>query len=522
MLRLPRLKAALPWIAVLLLAAAVRFPDVLAARPYMNYIDDGNYLHPVAWMLRAGNWDPGWYLYPSLPLSTVAAAARLYSPVYAAVHGRPLAQDVTSSSSPYYDELEPFDLLLLARLLALTVSLAGVLATGLLARRLAGRRAGLLAAFAAALVPALVIRGGIATVNPYAVFFTLACLLFSDRLRDARHPHREALAAGAMAGLAFASKYPAVLVAVAFAATMLFVRTGWGERLRLWALGALGAGVAILAGIPPLFSHPRQVLAAVFKQGTFYTELPSPARFGEQIFHRAEWDLPYEHAELGAVFLVLGLAGLAAGAVRRDIAGTVRAWWVYLAVTVTLYTRYGYQPFRNLLPLVPLLCVGLALLVERVRERLPRPRWADAAAWVLVAALFGPPVAGYARTRWGLEDSRRQAVDWLAARARPGDTVVALRELALLPAELARLPATVAPLDLAHGREPLLRAEPRFVLFGEPTTERGQRAVGPGLRQRILHRYAVVARFGETATPPFHDWWHGNRQIVYVLERRAL
>jgi len=517
---MPRLTAALPWIAVLLLAAAVRLPDVTAALPYMNYIDDGNYLHPVARMLRDDTWDPGWYLYPTLPLATVAAAARVLSPVYAAVHGRTLRHDLPVGESTYYDDFEPVDLLLLGRFLALGVSLAGVLLTGLLARRLAGRRAGLLAAFAAALVPALVIRGAIATVNPYAVFFTLACLLFCDRLRDSLHPGREATAAGAMAGLAFASKYPAVLVAVAFAATVLFVRAGFRERLRLWGLGALGAVLAILAGIPPLLTHPQAVLAAVFRQGTFYSELPSPARFWEQIVHRAEWDLPYAHPELGWLFLLLGVAGLAAGAWRCDVAGTIRAWWVYIAVTLAFYTRYGYQPFRNLLPLVPLLCVGLALLGAQVRERLPRPLWADAGACLLIAALFAPPVTGYALARLGHRDSRREAVDWLAARARPADTVLVLRELVILPSELARLRVTAAPMDLAQAREPILRGEPRFLILGEPTTPQGRPALGPGLRRQILGRYALRARFGEASTPPFPDWWHGNRQTVYVLERR--
>ncbi|HYG64207.1 MAG TPA: glycosyltransferase family 39 protein [Thermoanaerobaculia bacterium] len=510
----------LPWIAILLLAAAVRLTAVTAALPYMNYVDDGNYLHPVAQMLRSGSWDPGWYLYPTLPLAAVAAAARLYGPVYQAEHGRPMREDLTPPGGDFYDVLEPVELLLIGRVLCLIVSVGAVLLTGLLARRLAGNRAGLLAAFAAALVPALVIRSGIATVNPYAVFFTLACLLFADRLRTSSHPSREALAAGAMAGLAFASKYPAVLVSLSFAATVLFVRSGWGERLRFWVLGGVGAVAGLVLGIPPLLTNPRGVLGGVFQQGTFYEELPSPSTFWRQTFHRAEWDLPYEHPELGWPFLVLGLAGLALGAFTRDISGTVRAWWVYILVALGLYTRYGYQPFRNLLPLVPLLCIGVALLAVRIRPRLPRPLWADAAGFLVIAALFGPPVTGYALERWRFQDSRKQAVDWLSAYTGPGDTVLVLRELAFLPGELGRLEAKIVPRRLEAARTPLLRAVPRFVLLGEPTNEQGRQAIGPAFRRRVLDRYEIRARFGEVNTPPFPYWWHGNRQIVYVLERR--
>jgi hypothetical protein len=205
----------------------------------------------------------------------------------------------------------------------------------------------------------------------------------------------------------------------------------------------------------------------------------------------------------------------------KDISGTVRAWWVYIAVSLGLYTRYGYQPFRNLLPLVPLLCIGVALLVVRLRERLPRPVWADAAGFVVIAALFGPPVTGYALERWHFQDSRKQAVDWLAAHTVPGDTVLVLRELAILPGELARVEAKVVPRRLAAARAPLLKATPRFVVLGEPTTEQGKQAIGPAFRRKLLDRYNLRARFGEDNTPPFNYWWHGNRQIVYVLERRA-
>lgn len=519
---MPRAFRVLPWIAVLLVAAAARLPAVTAALPYMNYVDDGNYLHPVVGMLRSGSWDPGWYLYPTLPLTAVAATARLYSPVYRLAHGKPLQADLTPPGL-YYDVLEPVDLLLLARVLALLASLGGVLLTGFLARRLAGERAGLLAAFTAALVPALVVRGGIATVNPYAVLFTLACLLFSDRLRTSPRPGREALLAGLMAGLAFASKYPAVLVAVAFAATVLFVRPGWVEKLRLWVLGGLGTLAGVIAGIPPILRHPRAVLDGISQQGAAYTDLPSPSNFWNQAFHRAEWDIPYNHPEIGWPFLVLAVAGLALAAVRspdRAVAGTVRAWWVYIAVALGLYTRYGYQPFRNLLPLVPLGCIGVALLFARLRERLPRPAWGDAAGFVVITVLFAVPVTGYAVERWRFQDSRTQAVDWLAAHAGPQDTVLVLRELAFMPAELRRVPGQVVPRRVEAIRPPILARFPRFVVLGEPRNEHGQQAIGPPFRKKTLDRYELRARFGEDPTPFQISWWHGNRQTVYVLERK--
>src|SRR5215213_1603237 len=203
---LSSIKAALPWIAVLLLAAAVRAPSLTAARPYINYVDEGNYLHVSARMIRDGRWIPDDFMYPSLPITAVAAAARAYGPIYRIRHeGRSLPSDVLTGHGGYYDVLEPFEILLLGRILDFLAGLGIVLVTGLLARRVArfesNTRAGLLAAFTAALLPALVARGGIATVDPYATLFVIACLFFTDRARTSDRPGREALLAGAMAGL---------------------------------------------------------------------------------------------------------------------------------------------------------------------------------------------------------------------------------------------------------------------------------------------------------------------------------
>src|SRR5215207_6260478 len=123
----------LPWIAVLLLAAAVRAPSLTAAQPYMSYVDEGNYLHVSARMIRDGRWIPDEFLYPSLPITAVAAAARAYDPVYRARHeGRPMGNDVLTRHGGYYDVLEPFEILLLGRILCFLAGLGIVLVTGLL------------------------------------------------------------------------------------------------------------------------------------------------------------------------------------------------------------------------------------------------------------------------------------------------------------------------------------------------------------------------------------------------------
>src|SRR5512134_2688809 len=116
--------------AALLVGMSIRAASLLSARPYIAYVDEGNFLHPVTAMLREGGWDPGWYLYPQFPVIAVAAVLRVWAPVYRVLHGRPLAHDL-SRSPQIYDVLEPFDVLIAARAINLALEAAIVVLTGL-------------------------------------------------------------------------------------------------------------------------------------------------------------------------------------------------------------------------------------------------------------------------------------------------------------------------------------------------------------------------------------------------------
>jgi 4-amino-4-deoxy-L-arabinose transferase-like glycosyltransferase len=508
----------LAWTAVLLLAAAVRLSPLLSAKPYMAYIDEGNYLHSVVPLLRHGGWDPRWYMYPQLPVTTVTAAARLYGPVYKAVHGRTIRQDL-SIGRAIYDDLEPFELMALGRVLSALMGLGVVVLTGVFARRLAGPAAGLFAAFLAALTPALAIRGAIATVDPYATFFVLACLYFTDRARTSSRPGLESLAAGAMAGLAFASKYPAVSVLSAFALTMILERISWTERIRRGVLAGAGAVLGAIAGMPAVVLHPRDVLGAIHTQAVIYAHLKTEVLW-KQAFLRAEWDIPYNRPELGFTYLALAAAGVALALWDRRLRGTVCGWLLFTAVCLVLYGRQSFQAFRNLLPLVPLACIAVTILYARIRERLRRPLWADAAAVALVILLYGIPLAGYARERLSMVDPRKEAVDWLVANTGPQHTVLFVRELAFVKSEAARLRSHPVLRRWAQALPSIRARRPHFIVAGVLQKE-GRDPIDIAAIPMVRRGYKLRARFGVYPTPANEGWWRGNQQIIYVLERKA-
>jgi hypothetical protein len=142
--------------AILSIALLVRLPALTAGLPYSSYVDENHILHPAVHLLADRTWEPTQYSYPSFPIYLVAAAAWIYSPVYEAVHGRPLREDLSPFPYRIYEILEPPELIVIGRLVTLAFSLGFVVLTGLLARRLAGPAAGLFAAWLAALLPAFV------------------------------------------------------------------------------------------------------------------------------------------------------------------------------------------------------------------------------------------------------------------------------------------------------------------------------------------------------------------------------
>jgi 4-amino-4-deoxy-L-arabinose transferase-like glycosyltransferase len=510
---------ALAGLAILLLAAVLRAPSLTAARPYINYVDEGNYLHPVVRMLREGTWDPRWYMYPQLPTILAAGAARLYTPFHPLRHAGQTFQEALSPGSAVYDLLEPFELLFAARFLSFLAGLGVVALTGLYGRRLLGAPAGLFAMFLAAWLPALVIRGGIATVDPWAALFCLACFYFADRLRTSAAPGREAFFAGAMAGLAFASKYPAILAAGGAGLTLLLAERPWREKLRPLAIGGAGVLAGMIAGMPAIVVHPKDVAVALLRQNQLYTHLAPTARLWEQAILRAEWDIPYEHPELGLLFLLLAAAGTLIALRDRRLAKTAWGWLLFLGVSLALYLPKSFQPFRNLLPHVPLLCLLVAVLYARVREGLARRVWADAGAALVVLALFGRPVVEWTTQRAALADSRRQALEWLLEHRQTGESVLVLRELAFVQSDLGRLQGVVPQRRWPQSVEAIRKRLPQFLVLGRLQRKDGgtlDAAEHPAVRRG----YALRARFGEATTVFDPIWWKGNQQVVYVFERK--
>jgi len=506
------------WLAVLALACALRVPSVFAGLPYLGYVDEGHTLHRVVRLLSTRHWDPGWYTYPSLPLYAIAGAAAALSPAYRAIHGSGLERDLSPFPPAYYDLVEPPELIVIARCVVLAVSLGTVVLTGLLARRLAGEAAGLGAALIAALLPALVIRGAVVTVDPFATLFTVAAILCAEIAATSVRFWGPTLLAGAMVGCAASSKYPAAMAILAAAPALARLPTDRHGKLRALELFLAAALVASLVTMPALALRNTAVLTHILNQSAAYST-SAIGSYWDQALRRAEWSQPFPHPELGVVFLLL-LGAAWVGALRdRRLRPPVVAWTLCALVWCLAFLQYPFRTFRNLLPLLPFACAVVAAVYARLRERLPRRHLVDLAAATVVLALFLPADLDYARARLQLDDSRVQAVDWLAANVVPGDEVVVSAELAILPRELRRLP--VEPVVLAAPRaRAWLRQHPRveFVVTGRLKPGRAGDVATFLERSRIGRAFRPAARFGEQ---PSTRVWRGNNQLVLIYQRRV-
>jgi len=511
-----------PCLAILIVAAVVRLPNLGAGLPYINYIDEGHVVHQAAHMLRTGGWSPLSYVYPTLPLHAVTLAARAATPLYERLHGQPLAAGLSPTPYVYYDHIAPPFLIRLARLLTFAVSLGVVLLTDLLARRLAGPAAGLGAMLLAALAPALVIRSAIAGVDMWATLFVTAAFLFAHRAAAATAGRRDAALAGVMLGLAFASKYPAILFASGVALQLLLGEGSRRARAGKILLAAAAAVAAAAIAIPGLWTEPSRVFWGMRTPGSDNQSL-AIGSYLHQLLVRAEWDQPLDHPELGAAFTLLVVAGSAMGLRDRCTRPAVACWLASGVIFTGFLLCFAFRPFRYLLPLVPLACAVAAIPYAAWRERIARTSWLDLAAAGAALLLFAQANADYASGRLQLVDTRVEAVNWLRDHARPEHSILVAEELAILPSELARIGGRVTSAPWADLQRLVEEEQCNYLVGARLRLPNG--GVMDAREAEFVRRGYVLSRsVGREPTQPDPGFWRGNEQLVLIfqpLEKRA-
>lgn len=523
------------WLALVVLAALLRLLPIGSGLPYIDYVDEGHILHPAIGILKAERFDSSIYTYPPLTSYLVVGAIQAYSPVYRMVHQRPLRddlptdQELKTSLGDRYDLITPPEVIWLGRLVIACLSIGTVVFAGALAKLIGDSRAGLLAMLFTALCPALVTRGSNLALDPTGTFFVMATLYFCERLRIAgvginnAAMWRNAALSGIASGLAFAGKFTAGAVFVAVLVTIVTLPIAWKERSLLILVAGAGLFVGAFCGVPAAVLHPEKIIGELRYITSFYQTIRSEHGY---------WQAAFSAAEIGAPLMIAGLAGFIWMLWNRPTRKVALSWTVFAFVLFLGFASSSFKPFRNLLPLVPLLCIAGALLcvwvAEFLKSRVQSPLRASglAAALVLVIAFsLARSTARHGKWRMQRVDTRVQAINWLQQRATKDQTVLGLREMAILPAEWDRLTAKTTVVSWFEAADLLERERFDYIVTGEFDL---RYSPDPSAWSAYLDRwkskasaFPVQASFGSVLTPVVPYLWRTNEQHILILKGNA-
>ena len=512
------------WLAPLALAAALRFAPIASGLPYIDYVDEGYALHQAIELLNQRTLDPGWYGYPTLPAYLTAGALIAEGPIYRRVHGHSFRKDLPLeergiSQRDNYDLIAPPELIVAGRVVAAALSLGTVLLAGIIATRLRGKATGLFAMLLTAACPALVSRASNVIVDTFATFFALLALYFCERMRpNASSKITNALAAGTAAGLAFASKYTAGAVFIAVLAIIWTLPVTRASRARFSLLACVGLLIGIVVGAPATIFNLPGVARDIAVTAANYTIINStPGYFGQAVLN----------SELGWPLAIAGCLGIGLMFREKVTRWTALGWILFAGLLLAVFVGRPFQAFRNLLPLVPPLCIAAAIafsqLIDWTRQGThSRIRYAIALALICGFLLsLGFLSFRLVHGRMAHRDTRLEAIDWLRQHANKDERILGIRELAILPEEWKRAAGKITVVSWSEAADLLEREQFDYVVTGEfnlrymPDAERLS-AFLARWKQKTASLF-IQADFGAVVTPVVPYLWRTNDERILIL-----
>lgn len=379
-----------------------------------------------------GDFDPGFYNYGSL---TFLLLRLLFD-------GVGVLWPVAADAAPW---VLPARLHLIGRLWVALLGVGTLPLIFLAGRRMAGRTGGLVAAAVLALMPLHVAHSHYLTVDVPATFWTVAALCAALALLDGPR-FRTALLAGALAGLAAATKYNAGLVLLA-PLTALVVAAGRGAAAPVetpegetstarqpglaWrllrAVVAPGAACSAMAGFAFVLGSPGVLLnTPKFLQDFLYEARHVQEGHG-LLFQNTlpGWIYHLTHSlrfGLGMPLLALALVSVVVAIRRRGGADLVLAAWV-----VPYYLLIGAAEvkfMRYALPLLPPLALWVGAAAAGWLDGKKWSRTRTAAGLALITVGFWSLGGATAYTLlFATPDPRDRAAAWVRENVRPGATV---------------------------------------------------------------------------------------------------
>jgi hypothetical protein len=386
--------------------------------------DEPYFVLPAARMAWKGDANPRWFGHPgSTVIYPLAIAYRVREVVF---HGAPLVGDAPTLASRF--RRDPSSFYEIGRLWVMLLSVATVPLLFLLGRRVFGDVTGLLAALVWALVPLAVRYGTIVRTDAAGACFGIAALLLAVVALDDPRPRRFA-SAGAVAGLAVASRYFMVTLLAVLLGAWVIAKCRERTRVRWTSLAAgLGAAAAVFVVTTPFFFLDWHAVASSLQAETVGTVTNDRFDWIDNLGYYATDAIPNA---ISWAAPVLALAGLAVACARRDarrilLAGFVAAFLVVISSSNLHWQRWSMQ----VLPVVLLfaasaIVTAAAWIAPRLRDNRAR-RLAPAALLAAgTIALAGQPAASLVEYERALSaPSTRQLMrEWVIAHVPRGTQI---------------------------------------------------------------------------------------------------
>ena len=406
---------------ILAVAALLRFIGIGAGIPFNVGVDEPEIMNRVVQMMRTGDLNPHFFDYPGLYFYVQLGTAVLRFMAGASA-GRWTA----------LDQVDAGDFYLMGRAVTALLGTATVFLVYRIGMRWGARHAAL-AAGLMAVMPLHVRESHYVLTDVPATFFVTLTLLLTLGAHERERASSFAWA-GAAAGLAAATKYPAALVIVV-PLIAVWMTLGTKPSRLIASLSVVGGalGAFLIAAPYTILDLPGFLNGYAHLAGAY-----APRRLAE-----APWLTYYKHLSRSMewpAFLLL-LTGLGLGTVRAVRGpGRVR-WTVTIAFPLLYYYFLSGQMLvfgRYLLPLLPFVCVlaavgavsGVSLLR---RFDIPRtPRTAIIAA-ITAAAILPPAWQSINFVRMISRSSTvEQAYSWILSNVPKGSTVVIETQALLL------------------------------------------------------------------------------------------
>lgn len=270
-------------------------------------------------------------------------------------------------------------------------------------------------AFAMAIAPGHVVHSRFQTSDVFATFLIALSLYFMLRLvKNPGMPKlRPIVLAAAAAGLAAGTKYLGAVLVIPLLLTLFLVGSEGPKVPIKPALAVVGVFLAAFFLATPGIVFDN----ANFMMGVGY-ELAHSASGHGIVFQNTANGFVYHLANMiesfGGIPFIIGVSGIAVAVIKRNY------WAVILAVFFVAYYivigRAEVKFLRYVLPLLPVLAVGVGWAVDRVLRRGRLGRIGAAALGLLVILSMGGSHGAIQLTSFMVwPDPRDQAAEWLLA-----------------------------------------------------------------------------------------------------------